>query len=263
MVYLNYFIKLNQVDYMNKNSDMEINIILEEERDFTDYTLITGFHGIGACGFITVRHIIDSLKCKRIGYIETEMLPALVSLEDNKLVMPFEFYEYEKNLMFIPRFQPYRAEQRIIARDLSNFVVQNKFKNAFMIGGLDSKFKKDDDTLCRVVPTRGALELVKNNDKIAILEKGLYVTGPLALFLTYFEIQAFPALAILPYAERERPDPRASAEAIKTLNLFCEMTIDTEQLIKDAKRIETELEEVFLQDRTEPTDSSDSRRMYI
>ena len=86
---------------MDENSNLEINIILDKDYDFTDYTLITGFHGIGACGFITVRHIIETLNCERIGFIETEMLPALVSLEKDKLVMPFELYAYEKNLIFL------------------------------------------------------------------------------------------------------------------------------------------------------------------
>ncbi|MHA1271396.1 MAG: proteasome assembly chaperone family protein [Candidatus Helarchaeota archaeon] len=247
---------------MQKESNLEINIILEKDYDFTGFNLITGFHGIGACGFITVRHIIETLKCERVGFIETEMLPALVSLENEKLVMPFELYVYEENLIFLPRFQPYRSEQRVIAHDISNWIIKNKFKNAFLVGGLDSKFKKDGDDKIRVVPTTPAVSLIKDKEDIILLERGLFVTGPLALFLTYFEIQKFSALAILPYAERERPDPRASASAIKVLNKFCKLDINTEQLLKDATRIEEEIEEVFLQERTE-TESQESRRMYI
>ena len=247
---------------MDDGSNMEINILLEKDYDFSDYNLITGFHGIGACGFITIRHIIETLKCKRIGLIETEMLPALVSIENERLVMPFEFYIHDKNLIFLPRFQPYRSEQRIIARDLSKWKIENNFKSAFLIGGLDSKFKKDENENCRVVPTEAALQLVKDQENMKLLEKGLFVTGPLALFLTYFEIQKFPAIAILPYAERERPDPRASSEAIKILNNFCNFNIDTDQLLKDATKIENELEEIFSQERNE-RDSKESRRMYI
>ncbi|MHA1230892.1 MAG: proteasome assembly chaperone family protein [Candidatus Helarchaeota archaeon] len=247
---------------MENTTDIEINIILEKDYDFTGYNLITGFHGIGACGFITVRHIIETLNCERIGFIETKMLPALVSLENNRLVMPFELYKYEKNLIFLPRFQPYRTEQRIIARDLTNWAIKQNFKAAFLIGGLDSKFKKEDDDNCRVVPTSKALEMVKDKENLTLLEKGLFVTGPLALFLTYFEIRKFAALAILPYAERERPDPRASAEAINILNEFCEFNINTEQLLIDAARIEKEIDEVILQERSED-ETEDSSRMYI
>ncbi|MBD3228420.1 MAG: hypothetical protein GF329_09550 [Candidatus Lokiarchaeota archaeon] len=246
-----------------KNEKMEINIILEKDIDFTDYSLITGFHGIGACGFITIRHMVDVLDCKRIGYIETKMLPALVSLENEKLILPFELYTYKKNLLFLPRFQPYRAEQRIITRDLSNWILRNNFKNTYLIGGLDSKFKNENDENVRVVPTAAALKNTKNIEGISLLEKGLFVTGPLALFLTYLEINKFPCITILPYAERERPDPRASAEAIKVINKLCDIDVNTEKLIKDATRIEKELKDVLVQERAEAIDSSDSRRMYI
>ena len=236
---------------------------MSNDHDFSGFNLITGFHGIGACGFITVRHIVESLKCERIGFIETEMLPALVSLENNRLILPFELYMYEKNVIFLPRFQPYRAEQRIIARNISNWAIENNFKQAFLIGGLDSKFKKDGDNNCRIVPTSAATDLIKDHDNITLLEKGLFVTGPLALFLSYFEIQNFAAIAILPYSNRERPDPRASAEAIKTLGSFIDgLQIDIESLLKDAERIEAEIEEIFLQGENDEG-SSEKHRMYI
>ncbi|MHA1754443.1 MAG: PAC2 family protein, partial [Candidatus Odinarchaeia archaeon] len=119
---------------------------------------------------------------------------------------------------------------------------------------------QEDDEFIRCVYTRKfKIELEKFNLKK--LEKGLFVTGPLALMLINFEINDFPSLALLPYAEQGRPDPRAASNAINIINSLLGMNVNTEQLITDAETIENELREVI--EQQEVKESEGHKGMYV
>ncbi len=217
---------------------MNIEIILKRRVDLEGKIFITGFHGIGYTGYIAVNHIIESTKAELLGYVTTEQYPPIVSLDENRVLTPYELFMYKDFILFLPRFQPPPSEQNDLMKILTEWTVKNRFKEAILIGGLDSKLKAGEEKL-RVVPT----SQFKMNNKLELkkLDRNLYVVGPLAILLAYYEIRDFPAIALLPYAQRGRPDPLAAATAIQVINQLYDLDISTEQLIKDAKQIEQEI----------------------
>lgn len=217
---------------------MNIEIILKRKVDLEGKIFITGFHGIGYAGYIAVNHIIESTKAELLGHVTTEQYPPIVSLDENRVLTPYELFMYKDFVLFLPRFQPPPSEQNDLMRILTEWTVKNRFKEAILIGGLDSKLKAGEEKL-RVVPT----SQFKMNNKLKLkkLDRNLYVVGPLAILLAYYEIKDFPAIALLPYAQRGRPDPLAAATAIQIINQLYDLDISTEQLIKDAKQIEQEI----------------------
>jgi uncharacterized protein len=54
----------------------------------------------------------------------------------------------------------------------------------------------------------------------------------------FTEILGQPAIVILPYAERERPDPRAASVAVKKISEILGMEIDVQDLIRHAETVE-------------------------
>jgi uncharacterized protein len=219
------------------------NIVVDDKEEMENCYFVTGFHGVGLTGYITINHLVKSLHARPIGYIETQYQPALISLTGERISFPFEVYRHDNIIILFPRLQPKRSEVREFTHEVVDWVTEKRFKQAILIGGLDSRFKNGTDDL-RCVPTRSSLEETKTR-RIPLLEEGLFVTGPLALMLTYFEMKSFPAIALLPYSERGRPDPRAAALAIKQLNELLSLDIDDFELINDAKRIEEEVTKVM------------------
>nr|MDO8043619.1 PAC2 family protein [Candidatus Baldrarchaeota archaeon] len=217
---------------------MNIEIILKRKVELEGKIFITGFHGIGYAGYIAVNHIIESTNAELLGYVTTEQYPPIVSLDENRVLTPYELFMYKDFILFLPRFQPPPSEQNDLMRILTEWTVKNRFLEAILIGGLDSKLKAGEEKL-RVVPT----SQFKMNNKLELkkLDRNLYVVGPLAILLAYYEIKDFPAIALLPYAQRGRPDPLAAATAIQIINQLYDLDISTEQLIKDAKQIEQEI----------------------
>jgi len=223
---------------LNEVKKLNIEIILKRKVELEGKIFITGFHGIGYAGYIAVNHIIESTNAELLGYVTTEQYPPIVSLDENRVLTPYELFMYKDFILFLPRFQPPPSEQNDLMRILTEWTVKNRFKEAILIGGLDSKLKAGEEKL-RVVPT----SQFKMNNKLELkkLDRNLYVVGPLAILLAYYEIKDFPAIALLPYAQRGRPDPLAAATAIQVINQLYDLDISTEQLIKDAKQIEQEI----------------------
>jgi uncharacterized protein len=228
---------------------MSIKVIIEEDQqiNFEDSVFITGFHGIGWTGYIAIRHLIKTAKAERIGYLIGDVIPDIISIEDEHLVLPFEFYKYKDFVIFQPPIQPILIEQGKIIQKLAQWIVDSKFKEAVLVGGLDIRFQQDSNEL-RLVPTKAFIDIGKQFDN-PYLEKGLLIRGPLALLLTQLEVKHFPAVVILPFAKSDRPDPAAAAVAIEFLNKYYQLDISTSQLQTDAQMIEDEIAELLRQER--------------
>ena len=235
---------------MNDNDNFKI--ILEDETAFkkTKY-FISGFHGLGSVGFIAMKHMIDTIevngkKTKRIGIIKSKAAPPFIYLEHDQIVVPFEIYAVEQYLFFIPRLPPYRHYETDFAESLVEWIMNTKqFEMVLLIGGVDKGLQVENDSNVKFVPTRSFKD-VKNDWedlKKNMLAPNLMIQGPLAIMLGLLDLENFPALGILSYAERERPDPRGAAEAVKLLNVLLNMNCSIDELVKNISAIDEELKQ--------------------
>lgn len=220
-------------------ADSSFKIILKKDFKIKPgSTFICGFHGLGEVGFLSTAHLTRTLEAERIGFIKSDMLPLFVSMENKRLVLPFELYSYAKKKMIflVPRFQPHQSEQWGFIDKLARWVAKNNFKETLLLGGLDASFKEDEESM-RCVPTTAYGELVEKW-KVPLLEEGLFVAGPLALFLAELEMHDAPALGLLTYATRGRPDPRSAATMLEKINEIYGVRANVEQLLEESREIE-------------------------
>jgi len=215
--------------------------LLVNSRNLKGCTLVTGFHGVGQTGYIATSYMIHALKADRIGFIDVSNPPPWVGTAEGGLVTPFEVYRKARTVLVKLEFSPHRSEEAEFAKSLANWAIEQKFKDAILVGGLDSAYKQTKEEFC-VVPTGAYLDRAKAF-KAPILEPGLLVYGPLAVMLSEFEIHDFPAVAVLPYAEPARADPAAAALAIKRISKVYNFNVQIDDLVKDAKFIEKEFDQ--------------------
>ncbi|NHJ47699.1 MAG: proteasome assembly chaperone family protein [Asgard group archaeon] len=242
---------------------MPIIMKIDGNQNFKDNILVTGFHGIGTTGFIATKFIVNELKAKRIGTILSDHQPPFITTKDGKISLPFELFQHNNTVMLVPQFQPYRLEHKAFAEKLVDWSIQSKFKKVILIGGLDSRLKKDESDVLRVIATSAYIK--ENQIDQTILEDGLFVTGPLALILTFFEVNNFPAIALLPYAESSRADPLAASKAVNIINKITNLEVDVERLIQDAELIEKNLQDIITQTKDQEIDDKGqgNRRLFI
>lgn len=231
---------------------------------------IAGWHGLGEIGYITVSHMIEDLKLKRIATIMSSGAPPFISVQNSQLRLPFEIYGKEEFdfAIFIPHLQPYRHVQIEFSEKMSEWILKQKnLSKAYFIGGVDARLKTSENDI-QYIPTRAFLHSSELNSKFleevhsSLLDPGLFVAGPLAIMLGYLDMSMFPAVGLLAYAQRERPDPLGAVSTIKKLNQILNIDVNTNKLVQNAQTIEEEIKRQLAPIEENQPDNLASKRMY-
>ncbi|MEM3832813.1 MAG: PAC2 family protein [Thermoprotei archaeon] len=200
---------------------------------------LTGFHGIGAVGYLTTRYIADQPDSKHIGYILLDRLPLVVKMGDSRIQLPFELYKRKNFIIMVTESPPEPREMHLLTRGIAEWVIAQGFEEAVLIGGLSDKYRSDDEQY-RVAYTSAYASARKIFGKL--IDPRLTIFGPLASLLSYFELNEFPAITILPYARQFEPDTRATMVALNVLNEHYDAKINVESIRKEVEEIEARIE---------------------
>ena len=115
-------------------------------------TLVTGFHGVGETGYISVSYLVHALNAQRIGFVDVAHPPPFIATSETGLVTPFEIYKAGKTVLVKLEFSPHRLEEAEFAKSIAHWAMDNKFRDAVLIGGLDASLQSGSDGV-RIVPT--------------------------------------------------------------------------------------------------------------
>ena len=61
----------------------------------------------------------------------------------------------------------------------------------------------------------------------------------------FYELNDFQAIALLPYAERSRPDPVAASVAVQEISRILRIDVNVQELLDEAEKIEKEIESLL------------------
>ncbi len=233
---------------------MSVSVVLKE-RIPRDSIFVTGFQGMGIAGYIAVRHMIRALNAKPLGFIMLKRMPPYVWMEGNRLATPMQLFGYQNYVFMLVEFMPPMPDLYVFVDKICEWISET-FIEAFLIGGLDLRVRKEGESeRAKFAATTKAIDKVLKQG-YRVLDSGLYITGPLALMLMKFEQLNFPALAVLAYANASRPDPMAAAIAIQYFSEMYGVKVDVDELIRDAQRIEAEIEESLRRRQEKVTEMS-------
>lgn len=209
------------------------------ENELKGVTFITGFRTIGEVGYLASRYIVLKRNMKRIGFIATKNLRDITFLDEYGIATPLDlFYDSEFNaIVLLNHLVPVPKEWNSFAKNTIKWLKNFNPKNIILIGGLDKRYRKNDEKLRWLKTSRSNVDL-----EYPVLEKQLIIVGPLALFTVYSEMFELPANVILPYADKDRIDPAAAAVAVEVLNRIVGFNVDPTELYEDAKKLEEELQ---------------------
>ena len=202
-------------------------------------SLIAGFHGIGATGYWTVKFLITELKAERKCFIDYEHAPAVASQVDGRISTPYEVFTTGRLSLLKAEVSPVRERENEFYRQLAEWIMTSGVKEVALVGGLDEGLKNDDSRYKLAMTS--AFSSVGGVTGEPIFEEDRMIVGPVASLLNTFEMNSFPAVAVLAYSNTERVDPRAAASAVDFLSRRYGFTANTGPLIKGAEVIESEL----------------------
>ncbi len=207
---------------------------------FDNNALLTGFHGIGYAGYWTVKYLVQKLEAERIAFVDSETVSPVSSTTHGRIVTPYEFFRKNDLTIFKVEVPPYRGSEIDFFRNLSEWIVNSKFREVALIGGLDASLRTDESSSFRIVHT-SSFKMREPLSTAKIFEDDQIIVGPVAIMLNYFEAHDFPAYAILAYSSTDRVDPRAAVSSIEILSKCYGFEVDVEPLLKGAEAVETEI----------------------
>jgi uncharacterized protein len=209
--------------------------------------VIAGFPGIGLVGNIACQHIIEELKMKYLGSIDSRYFPPLAVLFNGIVYMPVRIYESaEKEVVVVISDIPIHPTASYdISKELSNWMQTINTKTVVSIAGIATPtgerrvFGGASDTKM--------LDLIK--DKTEIFQVGT-ISGISGSIMTECFLRGMDAVSLLGETPGPNPDPRAAVQVLKVLNEIFDFSIDTDKLLGQAEQIELELSKLAEQVKT-------------
>lgn len=219
-----------------------------KSEDIEDAIVLEGSPGVGLIGNIIGWLLVEDLKMKEIGYIESKYFPPLAVLYKGVAIHPFRIYEGDGIVLFLSDFivppnVVYDMTGAIVdwmdknnSKELITFnsmVVREKSQATAAAGNTENATKRLEDMGLPILPFGN-------------------INGLSGTLLTQCASKNIPASCLFAEILNPYPDPRAAAEVVDILNKMLDTTIDPEPLLQEAQEIESRLKKLAETVQSEP-----------
>jgi len=213
-----------------------------------DAIILEGSPGAGLIGNIVGWLLVDNLKMREIGYIESKYFPPLAVLYKGLTLHPFRIYEGDGLVLFLSDFI---VPQKIVF-DMTNAIVDwmDKNNSKELITFNSAIVREKINPAAAVANSTESLDKLKNKN-IPILQMG-NLNGISGTLLTQSAKKNIPGTCILAETLTQYPDPRAAAEVVQSLNKIIDFDIDYNPLIQEAEDIEARLKKLAEEVKKDP-----------
>ncbi len=219
-------------------TDAECCKIISE--DVKDATILEGSPELGLIGNILGWLLVEELKMKQIGFVDSKDFPPLAVLYNGVALHPFRIYSADKIVLFLSDF----IIPPNVAYDMANGIVgwaeRNNAKEIITFNSVVVREKTG-----QIAGAANSADAVKKlaDMKIPIMPFG-NINGLSGTLMTRSMIKGIPASCLFAEVLNQYPDPRAAATVVDTLNKKLDINIETEPLLKEAEEIESRLKEL-------------------
>ncbi len=224
-----------------------VNLVETEENcckivseDIEDAIILEGSPELGLIGNILGWLLVEELKMKQIGFIESKYFPPMAVLYNGVAIHPFRIYSSDNIVLFLSDF----IIPPTVAFDMANAIVDwaEKNKSQEIITFNSIVVRQKSGGIAGAANSEKALEKLTQMD-IPIIPYG-NLNGLSGTLLTRSMVKGIPASCLFAEVLNQYPDPRAAASIVDTLNKKLNINVQTEPLLKEAEAIESRLKEL-------------------
>jgi uncharacterized protein len=216
--------------------------------DVKDAVVLEGSPELGLIGNILGWLLVEELKMKQIGYIDSKDFPPLAVLYKGIAIHPFRIYSSDGIVLFLSDF----IIPPTVSYDMSNAIVEwmerNNSKELITFNSMVVMEKSD--SVAAAANSENALKRLGDLD-LPILPFG-NVNGLSGSLLTRTATKDIPASCLFAEVLNQYPDPRAAASLVNVLNKMLDIKVNAEPLLKEAEEIEERLKELANRVQNEP-----------
>ncbi len=220
--------------------EMKIEFIEKTPVNFSGYTLIEGFPGMGLVGTIGAKYLAEKMNFKEAGHIETNIFIPIIRIHEGKPVNPSRIYvNEEKKIAIIISEQivpKYYADK--MAKAIVEWIEENNFARLISIEGINTG-AKEQNKIYGIASNQKSLEVLKKHG-IEPIKEGI-TTGITSLILLQLKKEEnFEAISLLGSVNLQA-DYKSAARILEKLSKMLSLEVDTKPLLNEAKKTEKEL----------------------
>lgn len=231
-------------------SGEEVRIV--EIRDIPEGAkIICGLPDVGLVGVIAATHMISKMNLREAAYIETDLLPPVIILENGLPKAPIRIFEGNGLVILNSEVAVPSEAVYPLARSIAEWALRKKAGAVFTISGLPvpNRHELEKIRIFGVASDDKLLKVLKDNE-IEIIDRG-FLVGPQALILKYCVERNIPAIALLAESFYNYPDPEASSVAIMALNKIMNMNIDVKELVEKGEEVRLAMRDMMRRTQAE------------
>jgi uncharacterized protein len=216
--------------------------------DVKDAVVLEGSPELGLIGNILGWLLVEELKMKQIGHIDSKEFPPLAVLYKGVAIHPFRIYSSEGIVLFLSDFIVPPQVSYDMSNAIVNWMERNNSKEFITFNSMVVMEKSDS-----VAGAANSEEALKRlgDIELPILPFG-NINGLSGSLLTKTAKKNIPGSCIFAEVLNQYPDPRAAASLVNVLNKMLDIDVNAEPLIKEAEQIEERLKELAKRVPSEP-----------
>ena len=197
-------------------------------------------------GTIAVSYVIDKLKMKELGYIDSPRFPPLVIIKESMVKNPIRIYGKDNIIAVISDLPFFQSIISPFFRSFVGWAKTLKPKTIIGITGLPTqdRMQVNKPEVVGIATTTAARELL-DKAGVRLLSDGVFV-GNYAGLVKECNIQNIPSITLFAQSHLNFPDPAASLEALSTVTRILNIHVDLKQLEEEAERIKLSTRELML-----------------
>ena len=218
-----------------------------QKKNLDGYTFIEGFPGAGLVGPMAINYLIEKLKMENIGYLESDKFPPLISIHDDVPMHPVRVYISEK-LKLVTIFAEFAIPIEMTF-ELSNTVYSDIIKKGGInrvvsISGIPTQQEEVPKDVFGVASSKKLVKDVIEKNGLKPIGDGM-ATGVNAIILGMAMNDSLDDINILVPINPALIDPEYAVLAIKSMNSILGVDIDTTELDKEAKLVESKVKDLM------------------
>ena len=213
----------------------------DKKNDFSGYTLIEGFPGMGLVGPIAAKHLIDKLGFEDVGYIDSNAFNPIIRIHKALPVRPARIYADRKNKVLVLIAEQVIAKNHtyFFAKKTAEWITKKGIKELISLSGIHSAAGTPSKEIIYGIAANEESKPLLKKYGLTEIDEGI-TTGITALILLELKNSKINAISILGNVEMTT-DYKASAEVLKKLNEILGLNLDVDPLLNEARELEKQL----------------------
>lgn len=223
----------------------EIKIVEQESIQVKSPNVVIGLPDVGLVGLIATMHMIETLKMKLVGYIESRLFPPVIVLHNGEIQSPIKIYAKDKNIAIVSEIPIPSNAIYELTDALIKHIKDWKPAQVILLHGIPVPNRLNlEEVKTYAIGTDDETKKIISDNKIEHMDTGVIV-GLKAIFLWESIKQDIPTIALGAESFLEYPDPGAAASVVEALNKFLHLDLDVEALLNRAEELRVRMRDLM------------------